>query len=1134
MTNSLRTLLLSIKLPCNDDLLIKSHTSISDPISPTHKQHNKLSTHLKQLPKPRSNSLETIQNSEIHDFSLFFSRFKIVFLRTKCNLLRVKQRISLLLAFTSSEQIAILHELMILISEFLEIDPIILLKNQCKQLVEKVKELEPKLKVGTQEILKISLKTNTSPRLPSPSIRRPAKFNASPLMNTHELQILKTFIWLRFTLAEILNFSLIFSIFYINSEPGFPQEERNLKRILKNLGKEEYFSEIIKEHYPKEVNNIVITRNFDDLKVFLGLKIRKWLNLHRITLQKKLQNLDKSHKLICRLCDSYIKAEYMKIHTEICHQMIELKKLITSIEQNLVSYCNTAFRLHQMLMVELDLYKKRTYNSRKTYNLQKSLQSPILTPITVSKKHHSKSSESNYLKEIDSFLAGTLDSSKALPTHSKLKNVKSWASCDLGPQLEMMKNQIKLIKPSNFKIPKSNVALNVIIPANLTTRPKASTINGHSGLFPSASPPRRRPDSIVLRIEEEDKDMVCFEVKSYQIPTISNALNSVIKYRMGLAKGMILGDLTNELLLKKELEISLKELRERNLEAFLKKILEKVEKKLHIQWKIDALEREERKKMRLLATNSGLKSQLSPSFKKAKTNRRFSNSETQTLRVHVANSKTNSEKLQTVEEIGSALLLRSCIISGKELASNPSLELSNESLSSSSEESSKDSKESSNDDSGNDENELKLLPGMYTFKPTQAFAKHRKIQSETNLVSVKIDEYSIGIKDFIFLKFLGKGAYGGVYLVRKQGSGDLYAMKIVDIEILDEHKLENFKAERNVIEIVEGDFIVKAYYFFKHKHYICFVLEYMSGGDMSALLKTYTRLDNATSRFYAAELVLAIESLHQKGIIHRDLKPENILLDPKGHIKLADFGLSEVGVSRKVKAKGTPYLKTWKKPKTPLKAENYIESPALSSKKSLNRSSKPLIYKSRKGNRIVGTPDYIAPEILRGESISNPSIDWWSLGVILYEFIVGIPPFNDESVPLIFENILQRKLIWPDIGDSEDCMTADAQNLIDSLLNMDYMQRLGAKNVEEIKNHAFFKGIDWGNVRKENGAIIEINNKIIGIGEKKEKIEGLNEVLMGKSSVNKDLIDGINKELEDLTRFDLLSKLNQENAAQIM
>mmetsp|Transcript_37924 Transcript_37924/g.33947 ORF Transcript_37924/g.33947 Transcript_37924/m.33947 type:complete len:172 (-) Transcript_37924:1143-1658(-) len=161
---------------------------------------------------------------------------------------------------------------------------------------------------------------------------------------------------------------------------------------------------------------------------------------------------------------------------------------------------------------------------------------------------------------------------------------------------------------------------------------------------------------------------------------------------------------------------------------------------------------------------------------------------------------------------------------------------------------------------------------------------------------------STGIEDFEFLKEIGNGAYGKVWLVRKKKSKMIYAMKIVAWgERNAQNKLSNLKAERDVFAKLQGDFVVKAPWAFPYQNFICFVMEYMVGGDFSSLLEKIGYLDEEMARFYFAELVLAVETLHNLDIVHRDLKPNNMLMDNRGHIKLADFGLSQSGLQKKIK-----------------------------------------------------------------------------------------------------------------------------------------------------------------------------------------------------------------------------------------
>ena len=330
---------------------------------------------------------------------------------------------------------------------------------------------------------------------------------------------------------------------------------------------------------------------------------------------------------------------------------------------------------------------------------------------------------------------------------------------------------------------------------------------------------------------------------------------------------------------------------------------------------------------------------------------------------------------------------------------------------------------------------------------------------------------------------------------------------------MNKNKYLSLKNESKVFDLVYSDFVVKALFKFSHEKFYCFVMEYMYGGDFNKILQKYQSLDNHTAKFYIAELVLAVEHLHNLGIVHRDLKPDNILLDVKGHIKLTDFGLSEVAIATLTKHKKPPALSREEKFKNffqklnidgdymidnkinykidmiksqnmeTINAEdNTLETDSPTRNKSIKKVNKNM-------HRIIGTPDYIAPEIINGNgSLNHPCIDWWSVGVILFEFLTGIPPFNDDTPEKIFENISNLRIEWDQImiGYEDDQMTPEAADLIKKLLNLDPEKRLGSKGVDEIKTHDFFHGTDWNNLIKSEPPIIP---EIILEDEKKGKNE---------------------------------------------
>ncbi len=319
---------------------------------------------------------------------------------------------------------------------------------------------------------------------------------------------------------------------------------------------------------------------------------------------------------------------------------------------------------------------------------------------------------------------------------------------------------------------------------------------------------------------------------------------------------------------------------------------------------------------------------------------------------------------------------------------------------------------------------------------------------------------------------------------------------------LEKNQIRSLKAERDVFGKISGDFVVKALFTFTHENYLCFVMEYMIGGDFGYILDAYGCLDHDVAKFYAAEIVLALESLHSVGIIHRDLKPDNLLLDSHGHIKLTDFGLSEVGISNLRNKAGT--VPSRESPRSPRGAEiakqkqetfnklcanpvqEVIKSTVdrflqknlkierrqsiLIAKQSINdpkrtsfedKKSEDLMKSSfgeQKGKqRIIGTPDYIAPEILSGDGSHDNNVDWWSLGVVIFELLVGVPPFNDlESVDNIFDKILRLEMNqWETV---EAHLLPSATDIIKKFLVLDPKKRLGANGVDEIKRHPFFEG----------------------------------------------------------------------------
>ncbi|SPJ78294.1 probable protein kinase 1 [Fusarium torulosum] len=264
------------------------------------------------------------------------------------------------------------------------------------------------------------------------------------------------------------------------------------------------------------------------------------------------------------------------------------------------------------------------------------------------------------------------------------------------------------------------------------------------------------------------------------------------------------------------------------------------------------------------------------------------------------------------------------------------------------------------------------------------------------------------IEDFELLKVVGKGSFGKVMQVRKKDTNRIYALKTIrKAHIISRSEVAHTLAERSVLAQINNPFIVPLKFSFQSPEKLYFVLAFVNGGELFHHLQKEHRFDVNRSRFYTAELLCALECLHGFSVIYRDLKPENILLDYQGHIALCDFGLCKLD----------------------MKDED-------------------------RTNTFCGTPEYLAPELLMGQGY-NKTVDWWTLGVLLYEMLTGLPPFYDENTNEMYRKILSEPLHFSDV------VPPAAKDLLTKLLNRNPEERLGANGSAEIKAHPFFHAIDW-------------------------------------------------------------------------
>ncbi|XP_041475365.1 microtubule-associated serine/threonine-protein kinase 1-like isoform X1 [Lytechinus variegatus] len=292
-------------------------------------------------------------------------------------------------------------------------------------------------------------------------------------------------------------------------------------------------------------------------------------------------------------------------------------------------------------------------------------------------------------------------------------------------------------------------------------------------------------------------------------------------------------------------------------------------------------------------------------------------------------------------------------------------------------------------------------------------------------------------EDFENIKIISNGAYGAVYLVRHKESQQRFAMKkICKQNIALRNQREQVFAERDILTFAENPFVVALYCSFETKKYLCMVMEYVEGGDVATLIKHIGPLPLELARLYFAEAVLAIEYLHSYGIVHRDIKPDNMLITSTGHIKLTDFGLSKIGIMS---------LTT-----------NLYEG-------NIDRDTKQF-----QDQQVCGTPQYIAPEVILRQGYGKP-VDWWSMGVVLYEFLVGCPPFFGETPEELFAQTIHVMIEWP---DGDDALSEEAMDLINSFLQQDPLFRFGTGGAEDVKAHKFFQGVDWNGLLRQKADFI--------------------------------------------------------------
>ena len=322
----------------------------------------------------------------------------------------------------------------------------------------------------------------------------------------------------------------------------------------------------------------------------------------------------------------------------------------------------------------------------------------------------------------------------------------------------------------------------------------------------------------------------------------------------------------------------------------------------------------------------------------------------------------------------------------------------------------------------------------------------------------------IKLSDFDILKLIGKGSFAKVYLVRNKSNDKIYSMKKLNKPFIKRNRQEqHIINERILLSKMNYPFLVKLYCCFQDKEHLYFIMEFIQGGELFFHLHREIRFDDEKTRFYIAELILVLNFLHKNNIIYRDIKPENILLDIDGHIKLTDFGLSKL-----------------------CSGEN------------------------EKAYTICGTVYYIAPEVLEGKGYNN-TVDWWSLGCLMYEMLSGRPLFNFNGGKINIKEY-KNKIVLPNNFSEE------AKDLINNLLILDPKKRLGAgKNgFTNLKNHPYFNDIDWDDLENK-----EMEPPFVPKIEGKLDLKYFDKIFTDEVNISKesDDLNNTNKTIDNYVNF---------------
>lgn len=352
-------------------------------------------------------------------------------------------------------------------------------------------------------------------------------------------------------------------------------------------------------------------------------------------------------------------------------------------------------------------------------------------------------------------------------------------------------------------------------------------------------------------------------------------------------------------------------------------------------------------------------------------------------------------------------------------------------------------------------------------KEFKSYCGRERVLLRRRRAKLKVDQFHI-------IAQVGQGGYGEVFLARKADSGEVCALKKMKKRTLFKmDEVRHVLVERDILTATKTPWLVRLLYAFQDSQHVYLAMEYVPGGDFRTLLNNSGVLKEEHARFYISEMFAAVIELHKLGYIHRDLKPENFLVDSSGHVKLTDFGLATGALNPK-------RIESLKIKLDKVKDNQIIH------RSTMERRS---IYKSvrnqdpRYADSIVGSPDYMAPEVLRGKPYTY-SVDYWSLGCILFEFLAGFPPFSGSTPEETWTNLKNwtKVLRRPEYDKPEDLIFNLTDIAWDGITRLIAHASVRYSSLAQIASHPFFTGVKWDDMRSVRAPFIPALDSEIDTG----------------------------------------------------